>query len=317
MIGSIGSIVLSTSQGLGYLAKDFYDNGIINRVFVQRHSTRPSHWQWYPDRCMNVRELYDCDILLFFETPFDWNIIAEARRNGIATVLMPMHECTPYPFPVRPDVILAPSLLEMEVYKKEYPVFIPVPVSQKWKLRTRAKTYIHNAGNGGIRGRNGTKELLDAMQYVKSPIKLIVRTQTLGISSGDKRVEIRKGDFNKKILFEEGDVFIFTEKFNGLSLPLQEAFASGMAVIATDRFPMNTWLPKDLLVKPSGYHKERLAIEFDCADIDPRTIAEKIDSVYNTDISSYSRLGKEYGLNNSWRALLPKYKEFFYGNTEL
>ena len=41
-------------------------------------------------------------------------------------------------------------------------------------------------------------------------------------------------------------MFVFPEKFNGLSLPLQEARAAGMLVLATDRFPMNTWLPREM-----------------------------------------------------------------------
>jgi len=38
-----GAIVLATDQGLGYLAKDFYDNGIINKVLIYKHSRRKNH----------------------------------------------------------------------------------------------------------------------------------------------------------------------------------------------------------------------------------------------------------------------------------
>ena len=39
-----GSIVYATEQGLGYLAKDFYDNGIIDLVCIERHSNRTNHY---------------------------------------------------------------------------------------------------------------------------------------------------------------------------------------------------------------------------------------------------------------------------------
>jgi hypothetical protein len=223
----VGSVVLATEQGLGFLAKSFYDNGIIDKVFVHSHSSRENHYEWYPDRVKTIEELLDCDTLLFFETPFDWNIIPKARERKIKTVLMPMYECTRYPFPYEPDLILAPSMLDYECYKDKDPIFVPVPVENIWRLREEARVFVHNAGNGGLGGRNGTKELLEAMKYVKSPIKLIIRSQV----PIDKQVDPRifyEGRVPRKELFDKGDVFIFPEKFNGLSLPMQEAFATGI-----------------------------------------------------------------------------------------
>lgn len=299
----IGSIVLATSQGLGYLAKSFYDNGIINKVYVKPHTSRENHYDWYPDRVSEIDELLDCDVLIFFETPFDWKIIPRARDKGIKTVLMVMYECTTYPLPYQPDLILCPSKLDLEYYKEGREVVVPVDI--EWKLREKALVFVHNAGNGGLGGRNGTKELLEAMQYVKSPIKLIVRTQVPIREYEDPRIEYKVGTFDN--IWSEGDVFIFPEKFNGLSLPLQEAFASGMAVMCGDRFPMNTWLPKEMLIPVSGYKKERIAVEFDSAIIRPEDIAQKIDEVYNKDITHLSLLGKQFNEKNSWKNLKEEY----------
>ena len=184
---------------------------------------------------------------------------------------------------------------------------VQVPTDVKWSLRTRANVFVFNAGNGGLGGRNGTKELLDAMKYVKSPIKLIIRSQVPIQQVQDDRIEYRIGNFDD--IWSEGDVFIFPEKFNGLSLPLQEAFASGMAVMCGDRFPMNTWLPKDILIPVSGYKKERISVEFDSAVIRPEDIAKSIDAIYNNNISHYSLLGKQFNINNSWKTLKEKYEE--------
>ncbi len=116
----IGSVVLATSQGLGYLAKDFYDNGIIDKVFVWKHSSRENHYEWYPDRVQNIDDLLDCNILFFFEEVFDWKIIVRAREKGIKTILMVDYECTRYPLPYQPDLILCPSALDFEFYKNLY-----------------------------------------------------------------------------------------------------------------------------------------------------------------------------------------------------
>ena len=85
-----------------------------------------------------------------------------------------------------------------------------------------------------------------------------------------------------------------------------------MLVMATDRFPINAWLPTEPLVKPSGYQKARVATrcrEFDEAIIDPKDIASKIDEWYGRDISEYSRQGRQWAEENSWDALKPKYLE--------
>lgn len=301
----VGAVVLATEQGLGYLAKSFYDNGVVDVVYIHPHTTRENHYEWYENKVSNIDDLLECDTILFFEECFDWKLIVRAREKGVKTVLMVMYECTRSPLPYSPDVILCPSLLDLQYYREGRGVTVPVDI--RWKLRTKALLFVHNAGNGGLGGRNGTKELLDAMQYVKSPIKLIIRSQVPIQQIADNRIEYRIGNFDD--IWEEGDVFVFPEKFNGLSLPLQEAFASGMAVMCGDRFPMNTWLPNDILIPVSEYKKEKISVEFESAVIRPQDIARCIDSIYNKDITSYSLQGKLFNNNNSWTKWKEKYIE--------
>lgn len=301
---TVGTICYATEQGLGYLVKSFFDNGIINKVSLHAHTSRTNHREWYPRESIVSQEelLETCGTLFFFETPFNWKIIPQAREKNIKTILMPMYECTNFPNPYQADLIVSPSLLDKDYYPDS--IFIPVPVDVPWKLRTKARVFVHNAGNGGIGGRNGTKELIEAMEYVKSPIKLIIRSQ-VPIHATDPRIEVRIGTFDD--IWSEGDVFIFPEKFNGLSLPLQEAYASGMLVMGSNRYPMNTWLPTEPLIPVSGYTKERICTNFDSAIIDPREIAKMIDLWYDADITDYSLMGKQYANDNSWESLKDKY----------
>lgn len=299
----VGSIVLATDQGLGYLAKSFYDHRVITDVYVHPHSSRVNHYEWYPNRVENVDDLLECDAILLFETAFDWKIIPKARERGVKTALMPMHECTPYPLPYVPDLILAPSSLETSLYGPS--VALRVPVSVPWRLRERAEVFVHNAGNGGLGGRNGTRELLAAMALVKSPIKLILRSQVPISVPKDDRIDLRIGQFDD--IWAEGDVFVFPEKFNGLSLPIQEAFASGMLVMATDREPNRSYLPNQPLIPARSCKTERISRAFESAVIHPEDIAATIDRWYNADIGDYSRRGLDFARENSWEALKPLY----------
>lgn len=303
-----GSIVLATDQGLGYLAKAFFDNGIIDIVSVHKHTSRPNHYGWYPDSVPEEELLKKCDTLIFFETPFSWKLIPQARALNIKTILIPMYECTQYPFPYQPDEIWCPSDLDAKFYREQGEVVrrVSIPVNKKWRKRSKALVFVHNAGNGGLGGRNGTKELVEAFNYVKSDARLIIRSQ-VPFKCENPKIEVRVGQFDD--IWNEGDVFVFPEKFNGLSLPLQEAFASGMMVMAGARYPMTSWLPNPPLIPVESYKKESIAVQFDSAVYNPKTIAQQIDFWYGKDIEMFSLLGKEYGVKNSWKILKEKYKE--------
>lgn len=319
----VGSFVYATDQGLGILAKSFYDAKVVTDVMIVRHGRHTTHEDWYPGaRCIaDLRaehwrqEMRDfaahMDIMLFFETPFHWPIIDDCRRMGVKTALMPMYECMPQRLPCQPDLFINPSHLDQLYYA--YGTHIPVPISYPWRQRQRAQVFVHNAGHGGLKGRNGTKELLEAMRYVKSPAKLIIRSQehiNVGNITTHAGVEVYNGPTEYSQLFARGDVFIFPECFNGLSLPLQEARASGMLVICGDRFPMNRWLPREPLIPVQGYAKERIGPpynEYDRAIFDPRTIAATIDKWYDKDIAAYSEQGREWAESMSWEALRPRY----------
>lgn len=318
MIGAIGYCCHS---GLGHLARDFYRHGIVNRMLLVRHPHYPSHPEWYPpehsyDRSSVGRFLSGLDVLLLFETAVGstWDVVRQAKARRIKVVMIPMHEWSPYPPPVAPDLYLCPSLLDVDYYRSHPHAFLPIPVEKPWKLRERARTFVHNAGHGQHEYSKGTLSVIAAMEYVRSPVQLIVRGQPserriaelFEREKDNPRLQIQAGDLPDEQLWT-GDVFLNAEEYNGLSLPLQEAWASGMLVMTTDRFPANTWLPREPLIPVAGYRPYRIATSFERAIIDPRAIAATIDAWYDRDITAYSLAGKDYAEKNSWEVLGPKY----------
>ena len=334
----VGSLVFATEQGLGRLAKSFYDNGIVTDVMVVAHGRRTENPRWFPGAprisdLRNAEQYADMrafcskmDVMLFFETPFRWDLLDWCRECRTRTFLMPMHECMPEHLPSYPDVMLCPSELDMACYRvgvsgppwvsrrgvcSEVCVHTPVPVEVRWRPRTRAVLFVHNAGHGGLLGRNGTAEFMEAARHVKSPARLLMRSQE-PIPELGGRVEVRIGTVPFEDLWNEGDVFVFPEKFNGLSLPMQEARAAGMVVAGSDRYPMNSWLPPWALIRVKRYAMSRVAPmcrEFLEAIVDPKDIAAKIDELYGRDIAEYSEAGRMWASSMSWEALKPKYTE--------
>lgn len=306
-----GIVCVATEQGLGRQAKDLFDNGVVQEVLVQKHSTYENHYEWYPDRVNTFEELLEkCDTIFFIETPYNWKYILQAREKGVKTVLFAMYECTRFIY--YPDVVVGGSVLEAETYPNldVKVITVPIPKALKWRKRTRARVFVHNAGHGGLGGRNGTLSLIKAIPLVKSPCTFIIRSQfELNLPYDDRRVEVRIGDFPYETLFTEGDAFIYPDKFGGSCLPLQEAHASGMLVMASDRHPSNLWLPKEPLIPIKGYKKESIVAEFNSAIIDPEDIAKTIDAWYDKDIEKYSLLGKNWGKANSWQKLKKEYEK--------
>lgn len=324
----VGSLVYATNQGLGILAKSFWDNGLLTDVFVIEHASHPSHHaEWYPGapstpiRNMDVAAIRawasKLDVFLAVETPFDWGLYPHLQHKGIKTVELVMYECGHHHPPARPDRYICPSLLDLRYFPAEKSVFLPVPVDVPWRQRTEAKVFVHNAGNGSFRDRNGTQLLWDALPYVQSPCTIIFRSQKPLTYPVHQRFIIPKilqrwGTAEYKTLWDEGDAFVFCERWNGLSLPLQEARASGMLVIAGDRFPMNEWLPREGLVRVDSISKGRIGPPYNEmleANYRPQDVAEMIDRWHGRDISAYSRSGAEWAKSMSWEVLGPLWKK--------
>lgn len=325
----VGTVCFATERGLGYLAKSFYDNGIITDACVVWHGKITTHPEWYPG-CVEIKSrpfnnpetrafIKEMDVMMFFETPFDWSFISYCRTVGVKTVLMPMYECTPAKLPELPDLFICPSELDMKYFIVRS-IFLPVPVDEPWSLRTWANTFVHNCGYIGLKGRSGTVELLESVKYIESPLTLKIRSQdphirVLADRAGvleDARVHLFVGTMPYEDLRVGCDVAVCPEKFNGLSLPLQESRAAGMLVMASDRYPANTWLPKEPLIPITGYRKQQVGrrfIQFDEAQIDPRDIARTMDNWYGKDITDYSVSGKYWAEEMSWEVLKPQYIE--------
>lgn len=334
----VGSVGYATDQGLAHLMRDFYSAGVVQEVMIYQHpGGRPTHAEWYPPGTPVLGKrvfvgpqvdafLDKINILLCYETPFDWTLVNRCRNRGIKTVLMPMYEWFPERPPALFDLYLCPSALDYDIFSKLCPgraVHLPVPVDPAtWRLRTRARRYLHNAGHVGSRNHKGTEEVLRALPLVKSPVVLTVRCQeerlldrlvavVPGIQNDD-RLHLTYGSVPYEDLFRGNDVYVAPEKYNGLSLPLQEARAAGMQLITTDRYPANSWLPRSGMVRPAEVRRTRVAggyLEIDECVVDPRELARVMDELYDTDITYYSESGRRWAEVNSWVNLKPRYLE--------
>ncbi|HYE70420.1 MAG TPA: glycosyltransferase [Aquabacterium sp.] len=343
MTGRIGAVGYATAQGLGHLHRDFVAAGIVDESLIIRHS-RPANLHWFPPGTpvVNPRNYsrspeYDAflgkvDVVLWFETAWDWSAPVAAKQRGVKTALCPMYEWTPRRPPCWFDKVLCPSALDYDYFKpgglagftmpcEVRALAIPVDPST-WKLRTEAKRFLHNAGHIGHREHKGTRQVLEAVRHVRSDLTLTVRAQhDSGIrqmmrevfgSDSHPKIDLVAGEIPRERLFADHDVYVAPEKLNGLSLPLQEARAAGMLVVTTDRYPANQWLPDWPLIPVEKFERACISssyLELDEAVVRPEAIAGVLDSVCGMDIREYSEQGRAWAEAHSWAALKDAWRE--------
>lgn len=344
-----GIILRSDAGGLGTLSLEFYRHlpflkGVVlspfgTHKFENKWKFPNAQWVENIDDSSFVRDfLKNLDLLLTFETPYNWEIFNIARNMGVKTILIPNFEWEAPKLPVAPDLCICPTMLDYQEML-EPKIFLPIPINRKilpFKLRKKANVFLHNIGKGGVRGRNATMKVLKTLPLIKKPIKVIMYFQPslFGVNknvgeeikriAGDKYISGEEFSYEGKILkfqqrellkyqdlYKEGDVLIHLQEYGSLSLPVQEALSIGMPIIAVDKFPENEFLPRELLVKPVRQQEIVIRRKVLRSLTSPEVIAEKIDEIANKPIEKYSNYSNELAKKWSWKNLRSNYLEVF------
>jgi glycosyltransferase involved in cell wall biosynthesis len=226
----------------------------------------------------------------------------------------------------RPTVLAAPSLWNLDRFPPGT-VHLPVPVeTDRFTPEphpTTAQHFLHVVGRPAIHDRNGTLDVLRALQHVTSPITVTITCQQHGYVGGlinDNGIQIPA---HIKLNVESGDVenywdnyhhidaLILPRRFGGLCLPANEAIGAGIPVIMPDIDPNNTWLPKAWLVPAelAGDFWAKQQIFF--YRTDQHLLAQKIEQLA-TDEDFYGHslwTAENLRAAMSWEALEPRYRE--------
>ena len=323
MARRIGIIGFASNSGLGTLTREFCEHLKPEKVLLVE-----TKYAEFPERFPGSRRgltrenldwlLSGIDVLITFETPGgEWGVYALARKRHVKTILIPMYECMPIPFPAFPDLVLCPSTLDYKIFRTELSEkcavkHLPIPVNRKrlpFRERRRARIFEHHAGHGGLLSRNGTFELLAAAPMLKSDAKIVIYSQRR-IDFDHPKVEIRVGNFKDywDLWNGPGDVFVFPHKFDGLSLPIQEALSCGMPVLSTAIKPFVGWLPNDWIFQAEDHTEMRVFQRLiDVAFVNPQRIAEVIDAWYDKDIRKDSIMANRLAEKLDWDRLKSYY----------
>jgi glycosyltransferase involved in cell wall biosynthesis len=199
--------------------------------------------------------------ILTCETPYNYELIAEAERRGIKTYLQANFEFTDHmsnrdlPLPTK---FLVPSPWQLDVMRKRFGervVLLPPPTFpsdfESARLadpnRTGRRRFLHIIGKPAHGDRNGTMLLMHALMRSRGDFEVLVKCQQpLEKLINDKRItwDCSAPD-DRAELYAGFDALIYPRRYGGLALPMNEALTSGLPVIMPNTSPNDAILPRD------------------------------------------------------------------------
>jgi len=194
--------------------------------------------------------------VIIIETPFNWEFLRIMHERGIRVVYIPMFDCVSLAeikYLHFVDLWVALNkfsyvLLIAQGFKSKS-VYLPYALNlSEYPYKERGgQVFAHNAGYHKLPGsimdaHKGTDIVVRTMQLPEfSAYTLILNSLTdVPMAAGTPNIKINKCLHHTMAeLYAEGDIYLAPSRWEGLSLPLYEAMASGFIVLTTNAPPMN------------------------------------------------------------------------------
>lgn len=325
----VGLIARGEDRGLGTLTREFARHMRPERTLLVipdgvRDAGLVTHVDWFDQptcvRCDGTlneqvcREWLDgLDVVYTAETFYDWSMVGWARDAGVRTVchVMPEYFRTDVP---PPDQWWNPTPYR-QAHLPDGTRVVPVPIAtdrfEPKPLTSPPFTWLHVGGARAPADRNGTLIFLQALEHLTEEHHAIVRVQGERIAYPQCGSRVRldvhttpAGDYWRN--FDEGDVMVMPRRYGGLSLPVNEAMAAGMAVVMPKVAPNLWWpvIPVDAMVLN---YIQTSAGEIPIAQTEPKELAALMDGLARNPepIIEARAAARAWAYEHSWETLRP------------
>lgn len=330
-------------RGLAVMCDEFERHMKPDRVLVVRHPSTealgfPPRLDRYPgapvvtvqppgllDESVVRPWLRGLDVAYMAETPYDWRVIDWCRQEGVRSVVHAMPESWPANPPSLPDAVWNPTpWLHDRLPAGSEVVPVPVPddrvIGSLDHLPTGGRLrLLHVVGHRAWGDRNGTNVLFRALTAVKEPVMVRVATQDAALPAPSRlprgvSVEVRTGGVEDRwSLYDGFDALVMPRRHGGLSLPVQEAMARGLAVLMTDCPPNREWPVVPLKATLGAPVRLSASLAVRPHNADPAALARTIDRLAQDrgELRSAQADSFLWARENTWAALRPLYEETF------
>ena len=339
----LGIIARSDNTGLGNQTRELVNMLnpdkilLINSAPFNNNKQNPDWYKDYnvystkngmPTTKEIVWFLKDVDVVISCETFYHLDLVDLARQQGTKTILQYNYELfgnLTNPNWSLPDVLLSPSLWNIEIVKEKFGsvcdvIHLPPPTNEslfnKAKDNNLSKDHnriLHIAGKKAAKDRNGTESIFEMIKHSKEDYELVIKSQTpLNPNCKDSRVKIEIGNpASREDMYDGFDAMILPRRYAGLCLPMNEALMSALPVFMTNVSPNNKILPEDWLVESTKIGSFRTKSMVDIYDIAPDKFANIVDGyIKNNNKKEFKEKALSIGLENfSIDKLKQKYLE--------
>ena len=326
----LGIIARSDNTGLGNQTMELVKMLNPDKILLinsQLFNNNKQHPEWYKN--YNVIEtrkgipttsevltfLENIDVVISCETFYNLELVDLAKKQGIKTILQYNYELfghLAHPEWTLPDVLLAPSMWNFDVIMKKFGnrtqvMHLPPPTdytlfnqAKEINLSKHHKRILHIAGKKAAKDRNGTDSILEMLRYSKEDYELVIRSQgKVETNIKDHRLTIESGNpENREDMYVGFDAMVLPRRYAGLCLPMNEALLSALPVFMTDISPNNIILDKDWLIESSSIGAFRTKSMVELFNVNPKKLAQRIDSYIVSDQTNEKQKAFDIGFNN-------------------
>lgn len=348
-----GIVCRAEDRGLGTMTKDAYDALDWDRSAVITYEVRddrfPLHLDRFPEATLlhcdmhNGRQLDEdecrdwlrgLDVVYLAETAYDWRFLDWARDEGVVTVIHGMPEYTPHTGSAdhglpSPDAWWWPTPWRRE-YLPAGPV-VPVPIPDGVEFTAADPTddgplvVHHVVGHRSRLDRNGTSEVLRAVQSMSRGVRLRMFTQDGNLhparpAPGVEYEVVTDTVEDRFDLFAGAHLLLMPRRYGGLCLPVQEALGCGVATLMPDLAPNAEYWPTLTFDVPDRIIPVRmLGGTVAMADVQFKTIARRINELAadRTEVARGQAAARAWAERSTWSALAPSYRGWLAEAVEL
>lgn len=274
---------------------------------------RWDEYQRLPEgRCR--RWLETVDVVYAVETFYDLRFIDWAREAGVATVLHTNPELHHADEAALVDEVWCATPWRMESPELAGARLVPYPVATDRftggrRLPVAAPRVLHVAGHAAYGDRNGTQLVAAAARYLAPPVSVWVVSQ-------DENVPLSPNSFRFPAerdywrLYDLGDILLMPRRFGGLCLPIQEAMAAGLAVVALDT-PPHDWYGCVTVPAEVGSTFPTGTGDVEVHTADAHRIAAVVNELTGVRLIEEQERSRAWAAAHSWEALTPLWLDEF------
>jgi glycosyltransferase involved in cell wall biosynthesis len=286
----------------------------------------------FPDRCkfgmIDLSTLLSLENEKWLYIESSYKFARELRgRWDYKTIYVPMWEqgSVPDELPHASEVVSVTKWTKQwlkEQHKRDS-LYLPWPVDvpEKWRVRERVRTVLHNAGSLGGNLRKGTLEAVQIFQrsgLADEGVRLVIHAWKP--APHDVAVEIysdptgivwtneflpRAEDIYDR---HQPDLLLLPSRIEGHALVALEAMARGIPALVTDVPPINEYERNPAFLLPvAHWAPSPLAQPYAIADVVAG--AEKLRAIADRDLSEKSRAVRAIAECYSWKVLGGRWEE--------